>query len=142
MALDVSPSGPLEELRKMLADLSADIRGLRPPTNIETARIVLPKYNDVFDRLNKILDKFAQDIESFVKLDIKTQITDVNGKVIAVYETIYEINGNITETFPQSTDPAILTRHNELADKSIQERKEVLVDIVKIIAEILKFPLP
>ena len=93
----------------------------------------------IFDRLNRILDRFGRDIESFVKLDIKTQITDANGKVIAVYETIYELNGNITETFPQNTDSVMLARHEELADNSIKQRNDILVNIVKIISEILKF---
>ena len=51
---------------------------------------ISPRSDDLFDRLNRILDKFGRDIETFVKLDIKTQITDANGKVIAVYEIIYE----------------------------------------------------
>jgi hypothetical protein len=139
MALDTSSPTPFEELKKMLADLSAHIRGVHSSADIETARSISPKYDDLFDRLNRILDRFGRDIESFVKLDIKTQITDANGKVIAVYETIYELNGDITETFPQNTDSVMLARHEELADNSIKQRNDILVNIVKIITEILKF---
>ena len=50
-----------------------------------------------------------------------------------------ELNGNITETFPQNTDSVMLARHEELADNSIKQRNDILVNIVKIISEILKF---
>ena len=139
MALDTSSPTSFEELKNMLADLSAHIRGMHSSADIETAKSISPKYDDLFDRLNRILDRFGRDIESFVKLDIKTQITDANGKVIAIYETIYELNGNITETFPQNTDSVMLARHEELADNSIKQRNDILVNIVKITTEILKF---
>ena len=139
MALDSSSPTSSEELKKMLADLSEHIRGIHSTADIETTRSVSPKYDDLFDRLNRILDRFGRDIESFIKLDIKTQITDANGKVIAVYETVYELNGNITETFPQNTDSVMLARHEELADNSIKQKNDSLVNIVKIITEILKF---
>ncbi|HEY7079778.1 MAG TPA: hypothetical protein VH500_08760 [Nitrososphaeraceae archaeon] len=139
MALDTSSPTSSEELKKMLDDLSAHIRGIHSSADIETAKSISPRYDDLFDRLNRILDRFGRDIESFVKLDIKTQITDANGKVIAVYETVYELNGNITETFPQNTDSVMLARHEELADNSIKQRNDSLVNIVKTITEILKF---
>jgi hypothetical protein len=93
------------------------------------------------DRFSKILGRLDQDIKSFDKLDVKTEIKNKD-TIIAVYETIYEINESITEVFPETIDPVVMARHNELVDKAIDQRNQILVDLVKIIAEIAKFPLP
>ena len=55
----------------MLADLSAHIRGIHSSAGIETARSISPKYDDLFDRLNRILDRFGRDIEASLNLILR-----------------------------------------------------------------------
>lgn len=131
----------LEDLKKTLEEFTFSLKGAKPSINNVASITLSPKYAILLDKLNPILDMIIEDIKSFTELDIKTEIKN-GDTVIAFYETKYEINGNITETFPQTTDPSIMERHIKLVDKSIKERKEVIIEIIKIISTILKFTIP
>jgi hypothetical protein len=138
MSSGISSNTSIEDLKKVFDELVSSLRSIISDASTRSA--VTSNYNAILDEIIKILKRIGQDIESFVKLDIRTEVKKKDQTVI--YETIVEVNGNITSTFPDPTqqdiwDKDIFDRHNSIADNAIQQRNKEICDIITNIINLL-----
>jgi hypothetical protein len=107
-AAGIPANSGIQDLKNVFDELTNSLKSLMSTRSAMTA---LPtNYNPILEKITNILEKVGQDIGAFVKLDIRTEVKK-GDQITAVYETVYEINGNITTcTQRRDTDTALPAR--------------------------------
>ena len=91
------------------------------------------------DAWNNLATSLKDTLGNVDQIDIVTQ--DETGKVL--FKTTVLLDGSVTNEFPATkpqSDDVYWTRHNALVDQAIQNRVQIVLNIMQTVRQVVKLP--